>query len=230
MSFTAGFFRFAAACALLSAITTLGVHLIPGAEKAVTFEQRIALHADPVYIARLGNVLVHILLVIASMWGVAAAKRKTAAGFMGLGFLGYLLFALAEIFRTSLGLFMVNRGWRARFAGADEATQNELRTLLSAWPGINDALFFLLVLGFFIGNLFYGSVLVRGAGFERTLGTILLFWAALGFYGMANGFLGAAWLPDVPDFVAWTFQPAVRVLIAIWLWGVAASVTRESQT
>src|SRR5256885_1256832 len=112
MKFSCGFLRFAAICALLSVLTTLCVHLLPGAGAAVTFDQQVALHTNSVYLAGLWIVALHILIVTTSLWGVAASRFHRSGGWFGLGFAAYLLFAWAELFRTTMALFALNRGWR----------------------------------------------------------------------------------------------------------------------
>jgi hypothetical protein len=221
MPVTKTFIRFAAICALLSAITTLGVHLIPGSEVATNFDERIALHTNKLYLTRLWIVLFHIIIVLSSLWGVAILNWRRAPGWIGLGFLGYMLFAVAELFRTSLALFALNRDWRASFARAtsDYSAQDILRPLLAAWPGVNDALFFLLVVGFLLGNLCYGISFVSSPRrFDRLVGITLFLWAGLGCLTLLQQYAGVRSLPVPPDWIAWTYQPLVRVMIGLWLW------------
>lgn len=225
LNFASGFFRFAAVCALLSAVTTFGVHLIPVPGGPLSLDAQVALHKNTLYLARLWVVLLHIFLVTASLWGVAAAKLHVRAGLMGLGFLGYLLFAIAELARTSFVLFALNRGWRAQYAAAanDASVQDSLRPLLLGYLPLSNAFFFLLILGFLIGNLFYGIAFLSSIErpLDRVLGVALLIWACLGLMTLLRDYGQFAWVPEMPGWVAWTYQPAVRVLIAIWLWSVA---------
>ena len=221
MPVTKSFIRFAAICALLSAVTTLGVHLIPGGEVATNFDERIALHTNKLYLARLWIVLFHIIIVLSSLWGVAILNWRRAPGWIGLGFLGYVLFGAAELFRTSLALFALNRDWRASFAHATNgsATQDILRPLLAGWPGVNDALFFLLVVGFLLGNLCYGISFVSSSHrFDRLVGIMLFLWAGLGCFTVLQQYAGVRSLPAAPDWIAWTYQPLVRVILGVWLW------------
>ncbi|MBC7901139.1 MAG: hypothetical protein H7070_13930 [Saprospiraceae bacterium] len=218
MKFSHRFFKAMAVCAFLSGLTTLGVHLLPRLYAGPNeFERLVGLQADPIYIFRLWLVIFHILLVTASMWGVAARKLKDSAGPMILGFLGYLLFAAAELFRTSMGLFTLNRGWRAAYAETTQETvKSSLRIMMDAWPAVSDSLFFLLILGFLIGNLFYGLTLVRGVHLERIVGIALLIWTAIGVNTLAD--IAGFRILSLPEWVSWTFQPAVRFMIAWWLW------------
>jgi hypothetical protein len=230
VNFAPGFFRFAALCALLSAITTFGVHLIPVPQGPLAFDAQVALHQNNLYIARLWVVLLHILLVVASLWGLAAAKLHIRGGLMGLGFLGYLLFAVAELARTSFVLFALNRGWRAQYAGGDASLQDSLRPLLLGYPSINNAFFFLMVVGFLFGNLFYGIAFLSSIErpLDRVLGIALLIWAGISLITLLRDYAQFTWVPELPEWVSWTYQPAVRVLIAVWLWNFVRAIARPN--
>ncbi len=210
--------RAAAACALLSGVTTFGVHLLPLlVPPVVTFDDQIALSVNTAYIFRLWWVVAHILLVLFSMWGFGVAKLRTAPGAAGFGLFGFLLFGLAELVRTALALNAVN-GWRKAYAAAsDEAARAFLRGLLSAWPGIATALFFLMILGFLIGNLGFGIATWRGRGLEKAVSVALLAWAAISLCVLAAEFGGAAGIAP-PEWLSVTYQPAARFLVAVWLW------------
>lgn len=216
--FSRAFIRFAAICAFLSALTTFGVHLLPLLHPAPTFEQQLLLTQNKVYIFRLWVVLIHILLVLVSMWGVFAVRCRTEAGWVGLGLGGFWIFGLAELFRVSLTLNTVN-GWRSRYLSETDPTIQEfLRQSLLSWSQVNDALFFLLVLGFLIGNLFYAIALRRGVGLEKWVSILLFIWAGLSLTTLLREFLGQNWLDFFPEFLSYTFQPFVRIMVGIWLW------------
>ena len=210
--------RVAAACALLSGVTTFGVHLLPLlVPPVVTFDDQIALSVNPAYIFRLWWVIAHILLVLFSMWGFGVVKLRTAPGAAGFGLFGFLLFGLAELLRTAFTLHAVN-GWRkAHAAASDEAARAFLQGLLSAWPGIGTALFFLMILGFLIGNLGFGAATWRGQGLEKAVSVALLAWATISLCVLAAEFGGAAWIAP-PEWLSVSYQPAARFLIAAWLW------------
>jgi hypothetical protein len=212
------FLRFAAICAFGSALTTFGVHLLPLLHPANTFEQQLLLSQSPIYKLRLWIVLVHISFVLVSMWGFAAVKYKTDAGWIGLGLAGYALFGLAEFFRISFAMNAITP-WRARMlTELDPQIRGDLREYLLSWPQINDALFFLLVVGFLVGNIFYAIATTKSRGLEKWISSLLFIWALLGSITLLHEFLNQRWLNFVPEFVSYTFQPFVRIVIGIWLW------------
>lgn len=199
--------------------TTFCVHLIPGAEVARTFEDQIALHRNSIYLLRLWIVLFHILIVLASLWTVVVCRFEQSASWLGLGFAGYLLFGGAELLRTSMALFTLNGGWRARYE-SDATMRDTLRPLLEMWPDLNQALFFLLILGICLGNLFYGIGLISGFNgrrFDVFLGWALLLWFLYSLTSILHKYVSER-VPSFPDWWAWTFQPAVRLGLGIWLW------------
>ena len=82
MNFTPRFFRFAAVCALLTALTTLVVHVMPNLwSDAMSFEQQVELRLNPLYLTNRWVVLLHCVLVVVSMFalGLSAARRAPAA-------------------------------------------------------------------------------------------------------------------------------------------------------
>jgi hypothetical protein len=219
------FYRFAGVCALLTAATTLPIHLLSFPSE--TFEERIALHDNLPYLARLGLVAVHVCLVVVSMLAVALRRRTAYLPLAALGFLGYFVFAIGELLRTALAFFAVNAGWRASWANAtDSFTRATMATLLAAWPGINAALFHLFLFGFVAGTACYAAILLRGRGLERATGVVFAVWAVASgegwFAGIVPGFI------ELPDAVSVTLQPLGRVLIGVWLWRAAVEAAPEN--
>jgi hypothetical protein len=217
VSISPGFLRFAALCSFASAITTLGVHLLPPLlPPARTLEEAARLHDNPIHVARLWIVALHVLIVFIAAWAAALLLAPRALGWAGLGLFGYAVFTIAELTRTCLSLFALNR-WRAAYLAPDaaEATRAALRTLLEGWPGVNLSLFSVFWIGFLIGNLFFGISAVGGRGLERAVGVVLLVWAGIGIAGPLAASLRT---PGPPDWLSFTFQPAARALLGVWLW------------
>jgi hypothetical protein len=212
------FARVASVSAFATAVTTLPIHLM--SFPAETFEQQIALHRNAAYLARIAIVAVHVCLVVVSMLGVALARRRASPALATLGFLGYALFAAIELLRMSLSFFAVNRAWRATYdASADEATRATMKTLLAAWPGINDALFHLFLFGFTIGTACYAAILLRGRGFERLTGAVFSAWAVMNVVGIAGGIVPG--VTELPEILSVTVQPLGRALVGAWLWRIS---------
>ena len=217
------FIRIAAAAALLSAITTLCVHLLPELWAHVTtFDDRVALRNNPIYMGRFGIVIAHCVLVVVSMTALAAILWRRAPVLAGFGLLGYGVFALAEILRMSLAIFALNRTWRAQYAVAtDPAVKAGIRTLIEGFDGVSAALFFVFSLGFTAGLICYAVALLRGSSRERQLGLVMGAWALLSSATLFDTSAGTAAFSSALWWVGPYFQPLARAYIAWWLWKAA---------
>jgi len=220
MNHTPRFFRFGAVCAVLTALTTLVVHIVPNLwADATTFEQQVELRLDSIYLAQRWTILVHCALVIISMFVLGAAKLRSAPALVSFGFLGYLCFGFTEIVRTSISIFAVNRTWRAgHAAAADDATREHFRSLITAYGGINDALFFIFYTAFLIGLVCYGLAFLRSEGRKSHLGLLFLTWSFLSVPGFIDGIAGTESLGRYFEWVGPYFLPLARLYIGVWLW------------
>lgn len=218
--FSPTFFRLAASCAFLTVLSTLAIHLMPALWSDVQgFEQRLLLYRQPLYRAYFFIVFIHCFLVAASMFGIAVAKFRRAPALISFGLLGYFIFSFTELLRTSITIIAVNKIWRPTYAGAtDPSLQNVLRDQLTAFNAVGESLFFLFLVGFALGNLFYGCALVRGGGLERVAGILLLVWVGLS----SPVILQTAFGWPLTQHLAWVgagYQPLVRAVLGVWLWG-----------
>ena len=220
MNLSPRFFRIGAVCAVLTALTTLVVHIVPNLwAEATTFEQQVELRLNPIYLAQRWTILVHCALVIVSMFVLGAAKLRSAPLLVSFGFLGYLCFGFTEILRTSISIFAVNRTWRAGYATAvDDATREHFRSLITAYGGINEALFFIFYTGFAIGLVCYGLAFLRSEGRKSHLGPLFLVWVLLDVPGFIDTVSGAESLGRNFEWVGPYFLPLARLYVGVWLW------------
>lgn len=219
MNLTPRFFRFGAVCAILTALTTLVVHIVPNLwTDATTFEQQVALRLNPIYLAQRWTILVHCALVIMSMFVLGAAKLRNAPALVSFGFLGYLCFGFTEILRTAISIFAVNRTWRAGYAAAaDDATREQFRSLITAYGGINQALFFIFYTAFLVGVVCYGLAFLRNEGRKSHLGLLFLAWSLLSLPGFIDAITGTE-LGRYFEWVGPYFLPLARLYVGVWLW------------
>ena len=212
------FYRAAAICSAVSAATTLMLIFLPRIYGPVqTFDDRIAAVHHPAYILRSWAYLAHPFLVLVAALGVAAARRRVAAGAVVVGFLGFLLWAFTEAGQQALTLTTFDR-WRRAYPAADEALKAQLRSQITVYDGLWDAMYVLLLLGFLAGNVFLAVAVWKSRGLGRAVGVFYLAAAGLTFFNL-SGELGGPVLP--PPLDAWlypTLQPLARLLIALLLW------------
>ena len=155
--FSPRFYRGAAICSFLSAITTLGLIFLPKLYQPVPdFDARMALTQNSAYVLRSWIYLFHPFLVVTAALGVAARCRFRAAGVASLGFLGFGLWGATEAGQQAMTLVALDRTWRAAWPTANEASRQVIRENVAIYDVVWDAMYLLLLIAFLLGNLFLG--------------------------------------------------------------------------
>ena len=235
MNFTPRFFRLAAVCALLTALTTLVVQVMPNLwNDAKSFEQQVELRLNSLYLTNRWVVLLHCALVVVSMFALGLPAMRRAPVAVIFGFLAFACFGFTEILRTAISIFAINRNWRAVYASAvDPVTRERFRAFIESYSGINDALFFIFYTAFTVGLICYGIAFLRTNANMSRLGILFTVWAVLNLPGWIDAVIGTELLGRYFEWVGPVFQPLARTLIGIWLWKnagrAAASVAQSSQ-
>ncbi|NUN99575.1 MAG: hypothetical protein HUU01_03055 [Saprospiraceae bacterium] len=225
MQTNTNFLRFASICGFLTVVTTLGIHAI-FPDPPADFEQRSMLYKDPLYLLNRWWVIGHCLLVLTAMWGIALLQFRKSAGFTGLGFLFFSVFAIAEISRQMLVLFYLN-GLRAQYVVAETPLLKEsLRMTIDQFGLTGNALFGLFILTFGLGNLCYGLGLFFEKGFGKIVSWLLILWSAGSFLALANEFWQYEGLGTFIGGYNLFFQPLVRAVMAWWLWKQASEANK----
>jgi hypothetical protein len=221
MHFGPTFYRTAAICSVLSAVTTLGLIFLPNFfTPADGFEGRMARVHDPAYVLRSWVYFLHPFLVVMAGLAIAARIRTLAAAFAVVGLLGFVLWGFTEAAQQTMTLFAFDK-WRVAFTTADEATRDQIRTLTMMYDGLWDGMYFLILVGFAIGNFCLGLVLLHLPGLSRVVGAFLLA-AMLLTLTLITREIGWFSLPE--PLASWSYpaiQPLGRVLIGVWLWRMA---------
>ncbi len=222
MKLTPSFYRSVAVCSFLSALTTLLLIYLPDFYRpAEGFEGRMGRVHDPAYALRSWIYLAHPFITFAAALGIGLRIRalRPAAAIIGLA--GFALWACTEAGQQTLTLFAFDK-WRVAYATADEAARTIIRSNVAMYDGLWDAMYFLLLIGFAIGNLALGIGLVRaGRGVTRLVG-VFLFAACALTLTYITGELQWGTLPE--PLASWsypTIQPLGRTLIGLWLWSAA---------
>jgi hypothetical protein len=217
------FVRVASICAILTALTTVAVHWLPDLwGNLTTFESRVQLRHNALYLGRFWVVLLHCVLVVISMAAIPSLLDGTSRLIAMFGFGCYVTFAFVEMLRTSLSIFAVNRVWRAGYeTSSDDMQRRAFRAALDSFGGVNDALFFLFLLAFTVGLFCYGFALLSTNGMDQRVAILFLLWGILNLPGLIGTILGNESLGVPFDWVGRYFQPVARLLIGLWLWNVS---------
>ena len=220
MKFDATFFKIASVCAIISSITTFLLWFLPfGYSQPSNLDERIALHTNPFYMGRLWVNFAHIYFALIAYWAVVAKKSSESAGFVSLGFIFFLIWGITELMGVSVLIFALNYEWRKTLASQpDEAARTMLLTNINAFNDVWNALFFLLLIAFLLGTLFYGLALWKGKGLERILSICFLLAVPLTLFIIADGYGGLTWFSLLVTWIYPALQPISRFLLGVWLW------------
>jgi hypothetical protein len=219
MHFTPAYYRFAALCSFASAITTLGLILLPESiGPAGDFAARMARVSDPVYRLYAWVYFIHPFLTVAAALGVAVRLRRDAASLMVPGLLAFVLWGATEAGQQALTLFAFNP-WRAAWLAGDPAVRATMELRAAIYDGVWNAMYFLVICAFFIANVLYALALVRVRGLSRVVGVFFAAAAALTLLLIFAEVSGRQLLTESIAF--WLYlliQPLARTLIGAWLW------------
>ena len=210
------FLKLASIAAFITALTTLGVHLIDF--QANTFELRLLLARDPLYIFQKWMIIFHCLMVIVSMFGVALVAARNNKGLAALGALFFAVFGVAEITRMFAVLAYLNPLREKYLSTSDGPMQEWLGFQMESFGMAATVLFLLFILAFALGNLFMGMALLKNKGVDRWLAFGFLLWAMLTFMAFGNGFWELEALNSIIEANNTFYQPAIRAAIGWWLW------------
>jgi len=219
MRFTPSFYRFAALCSIASAITTLCLIFLPGMlTPAEDCAARMARVNDPVYRLYAWVYFAHPFLVVTAALAVAMRLRREAASLLIPGLVAFALWGATEAGQQALTLLAFNP-WRLAWLAGDPAVRATMEVRTAMYDGVWNALYFLLIVGFFIANALYAVAMWRRRGLSRVVGAFYAAAALLTLQIIVVEVGGGQLLPDSIEF--WVYplvQPLARTLIGVWLW------------
>jgi hypothetical protein len=218
MQFPVSFYRFAAVCSWVSAVTTCLLIFLPNFYLPVEgFEGRMGRVHDPAYVFRSWAYLVHPFFTSTAALAVALRLRRVAPALVIPGLIAFLIWATTEAAQQALTLQVFDH-WRVAYLSGDAAVRSTMVMRTAIYDGLWDALYFLLLIAFLIGNVLYSIALWRGQALAKAV-SIGYVGAALLTAFIISAEVGGPALPDVAG--TWSYpaiQPLARTLIGVWLW------------
>jgi hypothetical protein len=79
-------------------------------------------------------------------------------------------------------------------------------------------MYWLLLIGFLVGNLVYSLALLKRGGFDRVIGACFLAAALLTAFILSREFGGPGLPASINPWIYPAIQPLARILIGAWLW------------
>jgi hypothetical protein len=218
VQFSRIFYRTAAICSFASAVTTLALIFMPeGFDAVADLDARMARVNDPLYRVYAWIYLAHPFLVMTAALGVAMRLRREIAGLVIPGLLGFLLWGATEAGQQALTLLAFNP-WRLAYLAGDPAVRATMELRTAIYDGIWNAMFFLLLVCFLIGNVLYAAALARGRGLTRVVSVFYAGAALLTSLELITELGGPSVQGPLGFWLYPLIQPLARTLIGVWLW------------
>ena len=161
---------------------------------------------------------VHPFLVVTAALAVAMRLRREAASLVIPGLLAFALWGATEALQQAMTLFAFNP-WRLAWLANDPVVRASMELRTAMYDGAWNAMYFLLIVGFFIANSLYAVAMWRRSGLSRVVGGFYAAAALLTLQIIVVETGGGQVLPDAIEF--WVYplvQPLARTLIGVWLW------------
>lgn len=221
--------KIAAIASFCTAITTFFLWLLPKLyPHPSSFLEGIELASNPYYLARLWINFFHIPLALTAYLAFAFTLRKRESLKVILGSMWFLIWGLTEMIGVSGLIFNVNREWRSHFHLASESEQLVLQTKIEFYLSFWDSLFFVLLIAFLFGTMFYGWASWNGKGLEKIVSYLFWLAAPLTIIIILERYMGFA---NLSQWVAWIYpilQPISRFTLGLYLWKYKEFDTQSS--
>ncbi len=206
---------FSALCALITVLTTLVIHHIQ--IPAGNFEDNLLLYENTSYVFLKWIVMLHCLMVLFSMLGVALIIVRNSRALAVLGILFFSLFVFSEWERTLTDLWFI-KGLNANYLiSTDENIKQWLRLEIQHTQMASNVQFLLFTIGFTLGNACHGLALVAKKGWDSYVGIGLLLWSFCTACAFIYDFLPVYWMEPIISGCNQYYQPMIRLVIAFWL-------------
>jgi hypothetical protein len=219
MTSTNHFQRIAAICAFATAITTFLLWLLPRLYvPPVGFEESITLYQNPHYMARMWVNFLHLPIALMGYFGLFIVLYKREAAKAGFGMLWFLVWGIVEMVGIAVNLFSVNYTWRPAYGNADSATKIALQNNIEAFASVWSSAFFVLLIAFLLGSLFFAWATWPGRGLEKLLSWLLWLAVPLTLLIILSNYADQQWAGQITTFVYPALQPVSRFVLGLFLW------------
>lgn len=218
-----GLFLAAGSAGVLAGFVTLAIVVLPNLYgQPASFDERLALHGNPWYMLRLWLSYLNIFAILLAALGLTVHCVRRSPGAALSAMLFVLFYGATELIGRSVMIFTREYRWVHSLQGAEADTRAATIELIRTFDAIWAGAFPLILITFSLSAFLFAWALRGGVGLQRVASWALFAAAALG----AVTFV-APYVPQVRPAASWGYvfiQPASRVIVGLFLLGVARSI------
>jgi hypothetical protein len=212
------FYTTAAIAAFLSAGTTFLLWFLPRLYTAPgNFEERVALVNNQYYMLKQWVNFFHIPLALTAYLALAYKLRIRELPKVISGMMWFIAWGLIEMAGMAMIIFSVNKDWRANYAAADSAKRMELESNITAFYSVWDSMFFVLLIAFLLGTIFFAWATWKEKGIGKLLSWLFLLAAPLTILITLSGYANLTWGDTIAAWIYPVLQPVSRFILGMYL-------------
>jgi hypothetical protein len=213
------FFKIASVSALLTAVTTFLLWGLPQLYNSPSnFEESVLLSENSYYLTRQWVNFIHIPLALTGYFGLTIILFQRQPTLSVFGMLWFTVWGTIEMIGVSIILFSVNFNWRSSYKIADEITKNVLKNNIETFFSIWDSMFFVLLIAFLFGTLFFAWATWKSKGLEKVVSWLLWLAVPLTLLIILSNYAGQNWAGQLTKYIYPFLQPISRIVLGLFIW------------
>ncbi len=215
------FFRVAAACSCLGAITTTYLMLVSAPQASTELEQAM-LSNNTIYLSRLWVLFFHpqfnFIAVVAC--GVLLARNAPWQVLLAVLFLA--TWSYTELCQQAFLIDALNQYWRPGFINANTVSEkSSYGTILRAASGFSDSQYFVVIYSFGMGSVFLGWAFIKSNRLGQIIGLASILIGILSLMSFGSYYLQMSFFSPIVKFwyeyIYLFLQPLIRLATGWWL-------------
>lgn len=212
------FLRFTAYCAFAAVITTLlNTQLYRFYPAPSSFEERMLLVNNVVYMANQWVLLVHPFVTLFLAMGIFIIAKEKSYGFALAGLLFAFLEKLLEFIGQTIQLFTVNLNWKVTYLNSvDLAEKEKIKMFITGFGGIWNDCYLVLWVSYILSSLFF-AIALKDVLYAKWVRSFLCITAFITFIMLLSDYGKQGWLAPVLPLLYPTTMIIGRFLIAVLL-------------
>jgi hypothetical protein len=213
------FLKIASIAASLTAVTTILLWGLPNLYTSPSnFEEGVLLSENTYYLAKQWVNFIHIPLALTGYFGLTVILFQRQPVLSIFGMVWFVIWGTIEMIGVSIILFSVNYQWRSGYKMADEINRIVLKNKIESFFSIWDSMFFVLLVAFLLGTLFFAWATWKSKGLEKILSCLLWLAVPLTLLIILSSYVGQGWAGQLTQYFYPFLQPLSRLILGLFIW------------
>lgn len=171
---------------------------------------------------------IHIPLALTSYFALTIIIFSREAVKSVFSMLWFTIWGTVEMVGVSIILFSVNYNWRRHYEQATVPEKNIFKQNIEFFFSIWDSMFFVLLIAFFTGTLFFAWATWKTSGLEKVLSCLLWLAVPLTILIILENYAYQDWAGQVAKIAYPILQPVSRFVLGLLIWKTIAKQKKST--